>query len=372
MSGADVVIAGGGLIGLSIAWRCAQRGVAVTVVDPEFGQGASLAAAGMLAPITEAWYGEEELLRLCQSSLRRYPSFVAELQDVTGDDVRLRTEGTLQVGFDADDIRALDDLHRFHQELGLGAERLTAGDARRREPSLSPRLRGAVYVPSDHSVDGRALLAALLRAVRAAGVTLIEERASALTVAGSQVTGLRLADGRELPAPTVVNAMGVWSPYLGGARPVPVRPVGGQILRLRGESLLEGTVRALVRGHSVYLVPLGKDELIVGATVEEKGFGSRVTAGGVYELLRDATEVLPGVSELELIETLVRYRPGTPDNAPILGRADVNGLILATGHYRNGVLLTPVTADAITALIVDGSLPPEAEGFGPERFPGGG
>ena len=365
----DVVVAGGGLIGLGIAWRCLQRGLSVTVVDEDFGAGASFAAAGMLAPITEATYGEERLLGLCQDSLRRYPAFVAELEAATGVEVGLRTNGTLQVGFDTDDMRALDELHAFHRELGLPAERLTAGDARRREPSLTPRLRGAVHVPADHSVDARALHTALRTAVSAAGVTLVARRIAGVTVENGRARGLNLADGSVVPGGTVVLALGTGSASLAGAPPVPVRPVGGQILRLRGdEPLIEGTMRALVRGRAVYLVPLRDTALIVGATVEEKGYQSRVTAGGVYELLRDAIEVVPGLAEWELVESLVRFRPGTPDNAPILGSSDLPGLVLATGHYRNGVLLTPVTADAITDLVVTGALPEVAAGFGPDRF----
>jgi glycine oxidase len=368
VDGADLVIAGGGLIGLGVAWRCAQRGLAVTVVDPAAGQGASRAAAGMLAPVAEASYGEERLLRLGQDSLARYPGFVAELEAAAGEPVGLRTNGTLQVGFDADDMRALDDLHRFHLELGLPAERLTAGDARRREPALTPRIRGAVYVAGDHSVDGRALHRTLATAAGKAGVTFDRRRAAAVLVEAGRAAGLVLDDGTGLRGTTTLNALGADSPRLPGGPPLPVRPVGGQILRLQGDPLLDGTVRALVRGRTVYLVPFGTDGIIVGATVEEKGFDSQVTAGGVYELLRDAIEVVPGLTELRLAETLVRYRPGTPDNAPILGACDLPGLILATGHYRNGVLLTPVTADAIADLVTTGSLPDVARGFELDRF----
>ncbi len=364
-----VVVAGGGLIGLGIAWRCVQRGLSVTVVDKQFGSGASLAAAGMLAPVTEAAYGEEDLMRLCQESLRRYPAFVAELEAATGIDVGLRTSGTLQVGFDADDMRALDELHAYHVELGLPAHRLTAGEARRLEPLLTPRVRGAVYVPSDHSVDARALHSALTTATVAAGVDIVQDRIAALTVENGRAVGLTLGDGSVVRGGCVVLALGTGSASLPGAPPVPVRPVGGQILRLISDDHpLDRTVRALVRGHAVYLVPLRDSGVIVGATVEEKGYQSRVTAGGVYELLRDAIDVIPGLAEAELTETMVRYRPGTPDNAPILGPAELPGLILATGHYRNGVLLTPVTADAVADLVAGGAMPEVAEGFGPDRF----
>ena len=364
----DVVVAGAGLMGLGVAWRCAQRGLSVTVVDPDPRRGAARAAAGMLAPVTEASYGEEPLLRLCRASLERYPAFVAQLQDASGIDVGLRTAGTLQVGFDADDMRALDDLHAFHLELGLPADRLTPGQARRREPSLTPRLRGAVHVPSDHSVDARALHAALAEAARRAGVTMVDRAATALVVRDGRAVGLRHSGG-VVAGGAVVLAMGAWSATLPGVPPLPVRPVKGQILRLRrAGGLLGGTVRALVRGRSVYLVPLRDDELIVGATVEEKGFDDAVTAGGVYELLRDAIEVVPGLTEASLAESLVRFRPGTPDNAPLLGACELPGLVLATGHYRNGVLLTPVTADAVAALLVDGELPDPAREHGIARF----
>jgi glycine oxidase len=365
----DVAVAGGGLIGLAVAWRCAQRGLSVTVTDDAPGAGASYAAAGMLAPVSEAAYGEEPLLELCRAALERFPAFVEEVEQSSGLDVGLRTVGTVVVGFDDDDIRALDRLHEFHRELRLPAERLTPREARRREPSLTPRLRGALHMAGDHSVDGRALHAALLAAAAAAGVHLVRARIEELRVDGGRTTGLRLSDGTELPAGTVVLALGARSASLPGVPAVPVRPVKGQILRLRAaDGLLNGTVRAIVRGRPVYLVPYGKDRLIIGATVEEKGFDAAVTAGAVHDLLRDAIEVVPGVTELELTETLTRWRPGTPDNAPLLGPSGLPGLVLATGHYRNGVLLAPVTGEAIAELLVTGTLPQLAAPFTPDRF----
>jgi glycine oxidase len=366
-----VVIAGGGLIGAGIAWRTVQRGLSVTVVDPDPGSGATYAAAGMIAPVSEATYGEDRLLRLCLESTRRYPDFVADLEAATGRDVGLRTAGTLKVGLDADDVRALEHLHAFHTELGLPASRITPGDARRMEPGLTPRLRGAVHVPGDHSIDGRVLHAALVAGAVAAGATFVRERVTGITVQNGRAVGVSLTDGSVVSGGTVVLALGAASGDLPGAPALPVRPVGGQILRLRAhgaDAMPHGSLRALVRGKSVYLVPLGDDQVIVGATAEEKGWGSRVTAGGVYELLRDAIEVFPGLAETEFAETLVRFRPGTPDNAPILGQTELPGLVAATGHYRHGVMLTPVTADAIAALLATGTLPEEAEGFGPERF----
>jgi glycine oxidase len=364
-----VLVAGGGLIGLAVAWRCAQRGLRVTVVDEAPGTGASYAAAGMLAPVSEAGYGEEQLLALCRASLARFPDFVAALERASGVVVGLRTAGTLVVGFDADDMRALDELHAFHTELGLAAQRLTGGEARRREPALTPRLRGGLFVAGDHSVDSRALHAALLAAATGAGVHLVRSRIEALLVEGGRATGLRRPGGADLTADTVVLALGAWSASLPGVPALPVRPVKGQILRLRGAGgLLEGTVRALVRGRQVYLVPDGKDGLVVGATAEEKGFDAAVTAGAVHDLLQDAIDVLPAVAELELVEALARWRPGTPDNGPLLGPAALPGLVIATGHYRNGVLLTPVTADVIADLLTAGAVPELAAPFVPQRF----
>lgn len=367
---ADVVVAGGGLIGLGVAFRAAVRGLTVTVVDPAPGGGASYAAAGMLAPVTEASFGEEALLALNLASLQRYPGFVADVEEASGLPVPFSTAGTLLLGFDDDDVAEIARLHAYQRELGLEAERLTPRECRRREPGLTPRLRGGLLVSTDHSVEPRALHAALLAAVRAAGVDVVPARAAGLVLTGERAGGLRLDDGGEVLGGTVVLALGAESGRLPGvpAGSVPVRPVKGQILRLRGEPVLDATVRALVRGRSVYLVPRADGEVVVGATVEERGFDARVTAGGVLDLLADATEVAPGLTELALAETTARFRPGTPDNAPLLGPTALPGLVVATGHHRNGVLLTPVTADAVTDVLLTGALPEVAAPFTPLRF----
>jgi len=365
----DVAVAGGGLIGLAVAWRAAQRGLSVTVVDDAPGTGASQAAAGMLAPVTEAAYGEEALLRLCLASVQRYPAFAAEVEAAGGTAVGLRTAGTLVVGFDEDDVRELDALHGYQRELGLAAQRLTPRETRRREPALTPRVRGGLAVEGDHSVDGRALHRALLAAAQAEGVQVLRSRVGGVRLDGGRAAGLLLDGGDEVAAGSVVLALGAHSGALPGVPPLPVRPVKGQILRLAGAAgLLEGTVRALVRGRHVYLVPYGGDRLVVGATTEDRGFDPTVTAGGVHDLLHDAIEVVPGVIELELVETLARWRPGTPDNAPLLGPCDLPGLVLATGHHRNGVLLTPVTGDVVADLLATGELPELAAPFTAERF----
>jgi glycine oxidase len=296
---------------------------------------------------------------------------VAEVERDSGVEAGLRTAGTLQVGFDGDDMAALDALHAYQRELGLPADRLTPRQAREREPLLTPRIRGALHVLGDHSVDPRALHAGLLIAAQRCGVRLVRSRIEGLYVEAGRAGGVQLTGGEVLRADTVVLALGAWSAALPGAPPLPVRPVKGQILRLRGsDAALAGTVRALVRGRSVYLVPYGVDGLVVGATVEEKGFDAAVTAGAVHDLLRDAIEVVPAVGELELVETTARFRPGTADNAPLLGPSTMEGLVAATGHYRNGVLLSPVTGDAIAELLATGQLPAVAAPFTPDRFGG--
>lgn len=362
-----VAVAGAGLAGLVVAWRCAQRGLAVTAVDPAPGAGASWAAAGMLAPVTEAAYGEEALLALARASLRRWPSFAAELAEASGLPVPLRTAGTLLVGCDEDDLRTIEHLHGYLRELDLPAQRLGPSGCRRREDALSTRVRGGLLVEGDHSVEPRAVHAALLAAAQRAGVVLRREPVQRLLVEDGRAVGLGTGSG-PVTADAVVLALGAYSTSLPGVPALPVRPVKGQILRLAGEPLLAGTVRAVVRGRSVYLVPHDDGRLVVGATVEERGFDDRVTAGGVLDLLTDAEQVVPGVRELALVETLARFRPGTPDNAPLLGAAALPGLVLATGHYRNGVLLAPVTGEAVAALLADGALPELARPFVPERF----
>ncbi len=374
--GPRVVVVGGGLIGLAAAWRLAQRGAHVTVIDPAPATAASRAAAGMLAPVTEVHYGEEPLLALNLESARRYPAFVGELEDATGGSAGYRECGTLAVALDTGDRAVLADLHAYQQRLGLEVQLLSGRECRAMEPMLAPEVRGGLYVHGDHQVDNRRLADVLTTATAAQGVRLVRQRAAELVVDDDAATGVRLADGTVLAADRVVLAAGPWSGQLAGLPAdvvPPVRPVKGQILRLRcppAAPLLDRTVRAVVAGSMVYLVPRADGEVVVGATAEEMGFDTTVRAGAVYELLRDAHEVVPGVTELELVEASAGLRPGSPDNAPLVGPSALPGLVLATGHYRNGVLLTPVTADAVAAAVVDGELPTEMAPFSPQRFSG--
>jgi glycine oxidase len=365
----DVIVVGGGVIGLAIAWRAAQRGLTVTVLDPSPGLGASHHGAGMLAPVTEVHYGEEDLLRLNLASAVRYPSFVAELEESTGTTVGYRATGTLAVAFDADDKAALDDLHGYQATLGLSSQPLTARECRELEPYLSTAVRGGLLVDGDHQVDPRRLVAALLVACQRSGVDVRRVSAHQLRVEGDQVVGVD-----QLDAGSVVLAAGCWSAGLGGLPPhalPPVRPVKGQILRLHDDvehPMLRRNVRALVRGRPIYLVPRADGEIVLGATSEDKGFDTQLTVEGTGDLLADARELLPRVSEIELVEASVGLRPGSPDNAPMIGAGALPGLVVATGHYRNGILLAPITADTVADLLTAGSMPAGFDRFDPCRF----
>lgn len=371
----DVLVVGGGIIGLVTAWRAAQRGFAVAVVDPEPGGGAAQVAAGMLAAVTELHYGEQTLLGLNLESARRYPDFAAELTDLTGHDLGYRRCGTLAVALDADDRAHLRELHALQRQSGLDSDWLSGRECRRLEPMLAPGVRGGLRVDGDHQIDPRRLAAALVAACERAGVVIHRTWAERLSVLRERAAGVVTREGEVLGAGQVVLAAGSLSGRLAGVPEdllPPVRPVKGQVLRLtvpeRYAPFLSRTVRAVVRGSQVYLVPRENGELVVGATSEELGWDTTVTAGGVYELLRDAHELVPGITELPLTETRAGLRPGSPDNAPLLGPTGLDGLLLATGHYRNGVLLTPVTGDSMAHVLATGELPDEARPFTPKRF----
>ncbi|MBE2316817.1 glycine oxidase ThiO [Solirubrobacter sp. CPCC 204708] len=355
----DVAVVGGGPIGLACAWRAQERGARVVVLDA--GEpGAWHVAAGMLAPVSEAEFGEGDLLQLGLESARRYPAFCAGLEDPG-----LRSVGTLVVARDSDEAAALDRLAEFRRGLDLPVSRLRPSQARRLEPALAPTVRLALEIESDHSIDPRKLVAALARVV-----DVRRARVTGLRVAGERVTGVLTADG-VVAAEQVVVAAGVDVARLDlpeSAR-VPVRPVKGQVLRLRdprGPGLVERTIR----GEQAYFVPRGDGRYVLGATMEERGWDRMPTAGGVYELLRDMSEVVPGVFELEIEELLAGLRPATPDNVPAIGPGALDGLVWATGHFRNGILLAPVTADLVASVLNDEALPDWAAPANPQRFAG--
>jgi glycine oxidase len=370
-STADVVVIGGGLIGASIGWRLRQAGIDVVVVVGERSAAASQVAAGMLAPITEANFTEQRLLQLNLASLSRYPDFVAELELASGLPAGLRQTPNLSVAYDADDAARLETFADFLARAGHPGERLTSRECRRHEPLLAPTIRSGLLVESDWSCDNRLLWQALIEAGQRIQVREVSGFVHRVTSSNGRVTGVELADGQNIGAGRVVVANGAWARQISGLPDLPVRPVKGQIVRLDPGRLPAPslTIRAYSRGSEVYLVPReGGREVVLGATVEELGFDQRVTAGAVYELLRDGRAVMPMTAEYALAEMSVGWRPGTPDNAPILGRCDLDGLVLATGHYRNGVLLTPVTADVISKLIISGELDALAAPFTLDRF----
>ncbi len=343
-----MLVVGAGVAGLGVAWRLAQSGVRVRVLDRgEAGRGATWAAAGMLAPSVELGFEELDLYALSRESLARWPAFAAEIEAATGLGVGLRTEGTLVVADDRDSLVALRRLFAFQQAQGAPVEWLSGDAAREREPLLSPRLPGAVWSPDDHQVDNRLLADALAEAVRAAGGVIRTGVGVARVEPDADRPAVVTDAGERIEARAVVLAAGAWSRGIGGIEPLPVRPVKGQMISLRTTDAVRPGV--VVRGPRAYLVPKPDGRLVIGATSEERGHDTAVTAGGLYRILDGAVRVMPGVEELDVIETWAGLRPASRDHAPILGRTSAPGIVAATGHYRHGVLLAPVTADEVSA-----------------------
>lgn len=366
-----VAIVGAGVCGLGIGWRLAQAGCAVTAFDRgAAGQGATWAAAGMLAAGVETEPGEEALLALTRHSQALWPDFARELTEAGGIDPEYRDEGTMVVALTRDDAEQLRFTYEFQRGLGIDIEWLTGSEARRREPHLKPGLAGAVFSPKDHQVDNRHLARGLKAAFERAGGQVREHCAvRAVETHGGRATGVT-TDAGPHEADVVVLAAGARSRGLDGLPPQalpPVRPVKGQMLALRMDPRMPLLDHVLwIPGG--YMVPRRDGRLLIGATVEERGFESDLTAGGLYALLDAAWRALPAIEELPIAETWVGHRPTSRDDAPILGPAGLDGLVVATGHHRNGILLAPVTADAVSRLILTGATPPEIAAFGMARF----
>jgi len=366
-----VVIIGAGVIGLGIAWRLSSRAEVLLFDRGKAGAGASHVAGGMLAACCEAEPGEEDLVALGRASQAQWPAFAAELLRESGVDVELREEGTLVLALTADDQATLTQQLEFQLKLGLPLEWLSGAATRAKEPHLAGKLAGAVFSPQDHQVDNRKLVAALRLAVQKLGAEIHEHRpVKEISVQGGRASGIVLDDGTKIAADRVVLAAGAWSRGIAGLPPdrlPPVRPIKGQLLVLRMDAAAP-LLNHVLWAPGAYLVPRRDGRLILGATVEEKGFDQTVTAGGLLTLLEAAWRAIPAVEELPLEEILVGHRPGSRDDAPILGRGPLENLFYATGHYRNGILLTPVTADAMARLILDDVTEPAIRPFGLERF----
>jgi len=369
----DVAVVGAGVIGLAVAWRAAQRGLKVIVLErgAEPARETSSVAAGMLAPISEALATEVALMRLGLASVSAYPEFVEELHDATGMDTGYLRCGTLLAARDGDEAEALERELALRERFGLAVHRLRPSEARLREAALAPTLRLALEIPDDHAIDPRKLTAALADALTAAGGELrLGATVASVETAGERVTGARLADGERVAAEQVVVAAGPWSSSLDGVpagAAVPVHPVKGQILRLH-DPAGPGLITRVVRFTGGYVVPRGDGRYVLGATMEERGFDTTVTAGAVFELLRDASELLPSVTELVIDELSAGLRPATPDNAPAIGSGAISGLHWATGHFRHGILLTPITAQIVAAGLAGDDPGELASEFAPTRF----
>ena len=357
-SGYDAVVVGAGIIGLACAWRATQRGLSVLVVDRDGpGSGASRVAAGMLAPVTEAEFGADDLTRLNLEAVARWPEFAREL----GGELHHRRSGALVVAADRDDAEELHRLHTFHRSLGLDSKWLTPSQCRGLEPALSPRVGGGILAPHEGQVDPVAVVSALagqdFEIAQGDPVVAVDER------------GVRLGSGATVAAEQVVVAAGSWSGSgIEGLPELPVRPVKGQILALR-RPLDRPLVDRLIRTPRCYVVDRGDGRIVLGGTMEERGFDTQVTVDGVYRLLEAAWEVLPDVAEVQFEGARAGLRPGTPDNSPLIGRTDeLPNVIFATGHFRHGVLHTPITAEAVAALLTGGEPPAAVQPFTPQRF----
>jgi len=374
---AMIAIIGGGICGLGIGWRLAQSGAKVTVYDRgEAGMEATWAAAGMLAPHVEAEHGEEELLPLALESRDMWKGFARELHSETNIDVDYREEGTLVVGLDRDDVEHLEHRSAYFESLELDVEWLSGYEARKREPHLARAIGGAIYSPLDHQVDNRKVAEALKAAFLNTGGKLKEHtEVTEVVTSNGKVAAVKIAE-ETVAVEAVVLAAGAWSRNLAGlpeiSRP-PVRPLKGQMIAIQMDPenpLIENVIWGPGNGvvPSIYLAPKSDGRLIVGATVEEMGFDTGLTAGGVMELLRLAWDVLPGIYDLPLVESWAGLRPASRDDAPILGPTKTPGLVLATGHHRNGILLAPLTAQAISDYITTGEISSSIQPFLLDRF----
>jgi len=365
-----IVIVGGGIIGLALGWQLLRRRKRVTIVERDrAGRAASWIAAGMLAPHSEVGFEEEDFLQAGLQSLKQYPRFLDELEQDSGRKVSLDSRGTLIVAFNRDDSERIRRLYDFRQQLGLPVEWFTGSDAIDVEPSLSAKTTGAIWLPDDSQVNNRSLVDALKEAfARRGGVLRENTNVTSILLLEDRAIGVKTND-ELLSASRVVLAAGCWSGQIGGVPTEilpPVRPVKGQLVSLCMDS--EFKLAHVIRAPDVYIIPKDDGRVIVGATQEEMGFDTTPTAGPVMRMLERGWEAVPSIYDLAIDAIEVGLRPGSRDNAPIIGASPIENLYYATGHFRHGILLAPLTAYALTDLIVEGVTSYDLKPFATSRF----
>jgi len=362
----DVAIAGGGLIGGSIALELARAGLRVGLFDrQEPGQEASRAGAGILSPAPES-SAMIPLVPLGKASMGLYPEFVRIVEEISSQSVGYRPKGTLQALFSRDAREELSTVIALHHGLGLKAEPLSAEDARALEPSLSEELEAGVLRPEEASVDNRALTQAVLEAARRTGVEFYSASgAEGIWCEGGRCVGLHLKK-EKIEAGWTVIAAGCFSANIEGiAAYAPVRPAKGQMVALRADHL---KIERVLWSEKIYLVPRNDGRILAGATVEYTGFEKGLTAGGLEKILAGAIELSPDLATARVEETWAGLRPDSPDHLPILGPTDIDGLLIATGHFRGGILLTPVTARLVREWVTQQRVSVDWDRFSPMRF----
>jgi glycine oxidase len=362
----DAAVAGGGVIGGAIALELARAGLRVAVFEKQQpGQEASWASAGILSPAPEN-PGMVALVPLGKASLALYPEYVAQVEEISGESTGFRPKGTIEALFSADMKAELSTIIALHHGLGLKAEPLRAEDARELEPALSEEVEAAVLRPEEASVDNRALTAAILEAARRNGAEIFSGNgAKAIWREGHRCAGLVLQNER-VEAEWTIIAAGCFSATIEGIAPyAPVRPAKGQMAALRADGL---KMERVLWSEKIYLVPRNDGRILAGATVEYAGFDKRATAGGIEKILSAAIDLAPGLANARIEETWAGLRPDSPDHLPILGPTDIDGLLMATGHFRSGILLTPITARLVREWITEQRVSADWDRFSPLRF----
>jgi glycine oxidase len=362
----DVAIAGGGLIGATVAFELACAGLQVALFDRhEPGEGSSWAAAGILSPAPEN-AGMISIVPLGRASLQLYPEFVATVEEISSQSTGYRARGTLEAVFSTDAQEKLSTIIALHHGLGLKAEPVSAEDAREMEPALSSELEAAVFRPDEACVDNRALTKAVLTAAERSGVkTFAGSNVQSIAKNGRRCDGF-VVEGEKVQSRWTVIAAGCCSAEIeGAAQYAPVRPAKGQMIALRAKDL---SIERVLWSDHVYLVPRNDGKILAGATVEYVGFDKRVTLGAVQKIITAALQLAPALADAQMENTWAGLRPDSPDHLPIIGPTDLDGLLIATGHFRSGILLAPITAQLLRQWITTQKVSQDWTRFSPMRF----